>query len=241
MPNVPRLLQASYGPIRVAFLGTTSGDLPPEEALSEQTGVPIVLNRQVHSNRVVEVSSDMPPGSPVAEADGLVTESTGLGLGVLTADCVPVLLATEHRIAAVHAGWRGLAAGILDNAAASLRQGDEQAKIVGWVGPAIGGCCYEVGHEVATAVSAVSGGSSVLYPPPPGRDRGRPYLDLGAAAHAQLEAAGIPSVQLHRCTFCDHREEADEGTHSSWHSYRRNAQAAGRNISCIWRVTPPSA
>lgn len=169
--------------------------------------------RQVHSATVRDACpGDNGPG------DALVTEQRELALAVVTADCVPILLAGDRGIAAVHAGWRGLAASIL--AAALERIG--AGSITAWIGPAIGGCCYEVGDDVARQVCAASSPAVARDGP-----RGRPHLDLVKAARIQLERRGDVHVRtLEACTRCDE-------THL-W-SYRREGPAAGRNVAAIWR------
>src|SRR6185436_15261892 len=108
--------------------------------------VPIVVPRQVHGTTVLEAAPDARP-----TADGLVTARAGMLVGIVTADCVPVLLVDRERraAAAVHAGWRGAAAGILEAAVNDLhaRFAVEPADLEAAIGPAIGGCCYEVGPE----------------------------------------------------------------------------------------------
>jgi YfiH family protein len=169
--------------------------------------------RQVHGATLLAARR-----GPCGEGDALFTARSGLALSVATADCVPVLLSSPAGVAAVHAGWRGLVAGVLAPAVAAL--GDPAATHA-WIGPAIGLCCYEVGEEVASAVGAASGAPSAVRGP-----RGRPHLDLAAAARAQLERAGVASVDLLvSCTRCDER---------LW-SYRRDGAAAGRNLAFVWR------
>jgi YfiH family protein len=154
----------------------------------------------------------------------LVTVAVGLALSVITADCVPVLLATaEGHLAAIHAGWRGIAGGIVPVAARELPRDGQQVRA--WIGPAIGPCCYEVEGDVARAVAEASSAEAVV--PGAGRD-GRPHLDLRLAVRHQLEREGFPSPRrLGPCTRC----------HPEWlHSYRGSGPAAGRNVAFIWRV-----
>lgn len=173
---------------------------------------------QIHSASVREAV----PGCAGA-GDALFTRRPALALTVFTADCVPILLAGRDRVAAVHAGWRGLAQGIVPAALVRLAvPGDETTA---WIGPAIGVCCYEVGAEVAARVAAASA-DEVAHRGP----SGRPHLDLAAAVRAQLRAGGVDEIhRLERCTRCD-------AAHL-W-SYRRDGTAAGRNLALIWRRTP---
>jgi hypothetical protein len=168
---------------------------------------------QVHSNRVLEAR----PGE-CGQGDALVTTERGLALGVVTADCVPVLLAGDGEIAAVHAGWRGLAQRIVPAALARLRT--PRHRVTAWIGPAIGPCCYEVSPEVAEEVGRASG-RDVSRPGP----RGRPHIDLHAAAALQM--IGVGEIRrVEGCTRCRDGE--------LW-SYRREGKGTGHNHSVIWR------
>lgn len=186
----------------------------------EPPGLGLAWAEQIHSARVLEASA----GS-CGEGDALVTDRPGLALSVVTADCVPVLLASGEPggpIAAVHAGWRGIAAEIVPRTLERLEV--PGSTLVAWIGPAIGACCYEVGSEVAERVARVSTGDAVR----PGRAsaRGNPHLDLREAVRSQLVSAGVGDVRsVDRCTRC-HPEEL-------W-SYRREGEGAGRNHSFVW-------
>lgn len=169
--------------------------------------------RQVHGARVLAGR----PGDS-GEGDALVTTVPGLALEVVTADCVPILVASDFQVAAIHAGWRGLVAGVI---AATLERFGDPAAATAWIGPAIGACCYEVGDEVADAVVALTS-AAVLAP----GTRGRPHLDLGLAAEMALERSGVGEIRrLALCTACHPQ---------SLESYRRDGRAAGRNRSLIW-------
>src|SRR4051794_887561 len=110
-------------------------------------GRPVAFARQVHGTRVLPVDGPTDEAS-AAEADGVATAAAGLALLVLTADCLPVALAASGAVAMVHAGWRGLAAGVLEAGVAALRALDGDGPIHAAIGPGAGGCCYEVGDEV---------------------------------------------------------------------------------------------
>jgi len=184
---------------------------------------PVAWARQVHSADVLPaVAGECGAGDALWSAHP--SGGHGLALSIATADCVPVLLAGPEGLAAVHAGWRGLAAGIIPRTLATLARalGAEPARWSAWIGPAIGPCCYEVGDDVAREVAAASAPEVVV----PGRAE-RPHLDLAAAADAQLRAAGLGAVlRVDACTRCD------EG--SLW-SYRREGKGAGRNLAFVWR------
>jgi YfiH family protein len=219
---------AAAGTVRVAFAGRGAEPAPgpvpagkpappaQERLLARIAGrkLPVAWARQVHSARVLPAQA-----GECGEGDALVGRDRGLALAVVTADCVPVLLAGPAGIAAAHAGWRGIAAGIVPATVAAL--GGEAGETVAWIGPAIGPCCYEVGPEVAAQVAAASE-PDVVEPGP----AGRPHLDLQEAVRLQLRAAGLRHLHIFRlCTRCqDFR----------LHSYRRDGQAAGRNHSFIW-------
>jgi YfiH family protein len=183
---------------------------------------PVALPRQVHGT-VVVTAGDVVDARP--EADGIAVAAAGTLVGVVTADCAPILLlAPGHAVAAaVHAGWRGAAAGIVDAALAHLRRefGVEPAAVEAAVGPAIGACCYEVGPEVRAAFEARSAAttSQAWH-----RRDGRLRLDLRAAVGALLAAAGVRHVvTLGPCTRCS----------PAYASYRRDGSAAGRQVSFI--------
>jgi YfiH family protein len=195
-------------------------------------GVPsarVVVPRQVHGTRVDLVSADAGDSRP--EADGLVTASAGVAVGIVTADCVPVLLvAPGARVAAaVHSGWRGTLGGIAAAAvrAATARGGCPPGALHAAIGPAIGSCCYQVGDEVRTAFEREYGTafvSEAFRSATP-----RPFLDLRPLVRRQLEAAGVPSSAIHTvgpCTSCT----------PAYASARRDGAAAGRQLSYIgWR------
>jgi YfiH family protein len=173
----------------------------------------VVTVHQVHSARVLTSSEAV--GRP--DADALITNTPGVIIGVKTADCVPVLLADPvHRaVAAVHAGWRGTAASIVQAAIRRMSQeyGTRPEDLHAMIGPSIGSCCYEVGPEVAAEF-----GIRVLS---------RVRLDLWQLNRKQLEAAGLNPANielLEECTRCDAER---------YHSYRRDGAAAGRMLSWI--------
>lgn len=211
----------SWAGVELRFAGrglerTRDETLAAIEPQGGEKAPPVAALRQVHSARVVTVDTPGPHG----EGDALVTTARGLALSVITADCVPVLVATPAAVAAIHAGWRGLAAGVIPAALRELPGLAAGARA--WLGPAIGPCCYEVSEEVAAEVTAASAPDAAVPGP-----AGRPHLDLRRAAALQLAAAGVePVLALGPCSRC-HPE-------LSW-SYRREGRAAGRNIAYVWR------
>ena len=149
-----------------------------------------------------------------------------MALCVATADCVPVVLGAGDGVAAVHAGWRGVVAGVVDRAVGALAVAVGERPVAAWIGPAIGPCCYEVGEDVASRVVAASATGVAR------RGRGaRPHLDLVAAVEIQLRGAGVEAIErLGPCTRC-----APE----LLYSYRRDGAAAGRNLTYAWRGGDP--
>jgi YfiH family protein len=179
--------------------------------------------RQVHGRRVV--SGRACAHDPAPEADAVVSEEAGVPVGVVTADCVPILMASESGqvVAAIHAGWRGLARGVVAAAVDALRHLRRDEALVAVVGPHIGPCCYEVDDPVLDALApGFPGGIGFAQRP---TRAGHAFLDLGALASRALELAGLPRASqgavLDACTSCDARR---------FHSYRRDGPRAGRLV-----------
>ncbi len=211
--------KASLGDVEVRFTGRGRHGAANEREqvlrAIEPEAPPLAWAKQIHS----AVALPARPG-PCGEGDALFTADSGLVLSVITADCVPVLVAGPEGLAAIHAGWRGIVGGVIPAGLEKMKgdPGDWTA----WVGPTIGACCYEVGEDVAGQVVAASG-PEVAIPGP----AGKPHLDLPGAARLQLEKAGVGQViVLPRCTRCDEEK--------LW-SYRREGKGAGRDIGFIWR------
>ncbi len=148
----------------------------------------LTLNRQVHSTLVHRAE----PGVRGEPGDGLWTDEPGQPILAMTADCLPIALARadgQPAVAVVHAGWRGLLAGIVRVGAEALG-----GRLHAAIGPAIGPCCYEVGEEVSKPFAEAFGSDVV---------RGR-KLDLWSAAERALVAAGVEDVvRTDLCTFCN--------------------------------------
>ncbi|UCG74350.1 MAG: peptidoglycan editing factor PgeF [Chromatiales bacterium] len=174
---------------------------------------------QVHGSDMVS----LPAVASALRGDGAMTDRAGAVCAVLTADCLPVLLCDRAgtTVAAVHAGWRSLAAGILDNAVAAFaRAGIAAAELLAWLGPAIGPAAYEVGDEVRAAFAADADAPG--WQP---NARGRWQCDLYTLARTRLNAAGVPVVT--GGGFCTHREQA------RFFSHRRDGRC-GRQATLIW-------
>ncbi|HYL06548.1 MAG TPA: peptidoglycan editing factor PgeF, partial [Thermoanaerobaculia bacterium] len=214
----PWAFKAAANGAAVAFAGRGMAG-SREQVLTRLTGDrrQVAWARQVHSARVLRAQ----PGD-CGEGDALVSRDGDLALSIVTADCVPVLLAGPSAIAAAHAGWRGIAAGVVGATVAAMEEDPESLQA--WIGPAIGPCCYETGPDVAARVAAASDPAIVVEGP-----AGRPHLDLQLAVRRQLQAAGLNRIEaLELCTRCEA---------ATLHSYRREGKGAGRNHALIW--TPP--
>lgn len=187
----------------------------------------VALVEQVHGGEVVVV--DRPPGplTPAARADALVTTTPGVILAVRAADCAPVLLAAPGGVAAAHAGWRGVAAGVIVAALEALLRatGARPGEVRAAIGPHIGPDAFEVGDEVVEAIARTGPPRAAFSRPGP---RGRPHVDLGAALAAQLAARGVTCVErVGGCTTRDPR---------LW-SHRRDGERGGRQAGVIALVT----
>lgn len=184
----------------------------------------LTTSDQVHGSRVVQVAeADAGAGAcvasgpgPITGCDGLWTQVPGIPLLLMFADCVPVIVVDPAgpAVAVVHAGWRGLAAGVVERAVQSMEHGRESGELMAFVGPHIGPCCYEIGDEIVSHF----GNSFVTITAASKR------FDLGAAVTYGLERAGIPKGRqwhLGICTahttdrFYSHRAEGRTGRHSA--------------------------
>ena len=166
--------------------------------------------------------------------DGLSTDDPALVLGVQTADCVPILIADRRRgaVAALHAGWRGTAAGIVPRALEHLstEYGSRPLDLEAVLGPAIGACCYEVGEEVREAVAAGPLGRLAEFHSAPG---GRWMLGLARLNAVCLEAAGVDPRRVQLLAVCT-RCGGDR-----LYSFRGEGPGTGRNWSFIAPAAPP--
>ncbi len=173
---------------------------------------------QVHGT-AVRVAGDAAP----IEADAAIAREPGTTVAVLTADCLPILLCADSgdEIAAIHAGWRGLAAGIVGATLAHVRT--PPGRLLAWFGPAISQPAFEVGGEVRAAFLAGDAGAEACFLP---NERGRWQADLYALTRRQLEAAGVGAVYGgDLCTV---------GDSERFFSYRRDGQC-GRMATFIHR------
>lgn len=168
-------------------------------------------------------------GARAEPADAIVSDVPGLAVAVVTADCVPLLVAEADgvRVAAIHAGWRGLAAGVVAEGLLALaRLGAEPGRLRAVIGPHIGPCCYEIDEPVVTALEARFGSlaATALMPSRPGHAT----LDLARLVVAECLAAGLSPEAVGdlgvACTHCDG---------ARFHSFRRDGPNAGRLVHFV--------
>jgi YfiH family protein len=165
--------------------------------------------RQVHGTDVHALREPPDEASHDEPADGQATRLPGVAVTVFAADCLPVALSTGDGVAMLHAGWRGLAAGVLERGVATLRGLGARGDLAAAIGPGAGPCCYEAGDEVHAAV---------------GHSAGR-NVDLKAAAAERLRAAGASTIHdTGICTICDER----------FFSHRRGHGVTGRQAGVAW-------
>jgi hypothetical protein len=216
---------------RVNYAGPRNAGL---RRLGVQLGIAathLVGVRQVHGSGVAVITRL--PAAPrgdrprfVAAKDALVTQLPEVALSVLTADCLPVIVIDHRRgcVAIAHAGWRGLAGGVLRNTVHALRRdlGATPAHLNAFIGPGIRSCCYRVGPEMLRHFRGAMR-----------RRRGNWYVDLVAVAARQLERAGVTRERIfdtQRCSCCD----------TDFFSYRRGDRQA-RMLSLVMRAPSPFA
>ena len=180
-------------------------------------GGPLVTVRQVHSNRVVTIDGGALPDRSI-EADALVTRRTDILIGVLTADCAPLLLADAHTgvVGAAHAGWRGAVDGILANTIAAREAlGARRSHIQFALGPTISAKNYEVGEEFKAAVLNQNPSAERAFSTPPG---GKPHFDLPLYILEESRELGLSATDLALCTYAEparffsHRYATHQGT-----------------------------
>lgn len=215
----------SQGPYAALNLGSHVGDDPQAVAanrswLHEALALPEepVWLTQVHGTRVADLDHERSP----EPADAALTRQPGRVCAILVADCMPVLFATRRgdAVAAAHAGWRGLAAGVLEATIATLGVPGEE--LHAWLGPAIGADRFEVGGEVRAAFLAADAGCAPAFRL---NERGRWLCDLGLIARRRLNALGVRELSgAGACTYDDA---------ARFYSHRRE-QPTGRMAALVW-------
>ena len=215
---------SSRGPYASLNLGLLTDDDPAAVTdnrrwLKRTYGVELAWGRQVHGavieDRTAGNVSERPEGA--AEADGQVTAARGLAPMVLTADCLGIVIAAENAVGTVHAGWRGLAGGVIEQGVERVRAiGADRSQLIAAIGPGAGPCCYEVGTEVHAEFARYGDGA-----------RSGRNLDLKAIATAQLHAAGVGTIHdVGLCTIC--------GDPELFFSHRRDRGVTGRQAAIAW-------
>ncbi len=221
----------SQAPFDSLNLGAHVGDDPAAVAenrrrLRAQLGLPQepAWMEQVHGSAVLDLDAAAhATRTPAAAADAALTRGAGRVCVVQVADCLPVLLAARDgsAVAIAHAGWRGLAAGVLEATVKSLAV--ESGALLAWLGPGIGAAHFEVGDEVRSAFLVQDAGAAGLFV---GNSRGRWQCDLAGLARRRLAALGVgPVFGGNWCTYADA---------SRFFSYRRDGRC-GRMAALIWR------
>jgi polyphenol oxidase len=211
----------SRGPYTSLNLGRFTDDDPQlvernRATVAAQLGVELHYARQVHGARVTRIDPASSDAAP-READGEATAQRGIGPMVLTADCLPIAVAAQGAVAMLHAGWRGLTAGVIEEGIRAVRELGGDGEIEAAIGPGAGPCCYEVGEEVHAVFTAYA----------PEARRGN-NLDLKAIARSQLIKAGVDSIHdVGLCTICSDPE--------LFYSHRRDHGVTGRQAGIAWR------
>ena len=230
----------SVHPFDSLNLGDHVDDVPEAVAqnrarLQQGLGVRAVFLNQVHGTQILELSTDTPDG---LSADGAYTRVSGLACTVMVADCLPILLcdAQGTQVAAVHAGWRGLAGvdgiGVLEQAVERFRPlalveyAHSAIELIAWLGPCIGPQAFEVGADVRDAFVNAAPQATECFQPMPG---GKWLADLPALARQRLQQLGIAQVFGNDssppwCTV---------GNALRFFSHRRD-RVSGRQAACIW-------
>ena len=207
----------------------------------------LVTLHQIHGNVIRDLDVEAGPlmnldGRARLKGDGSLTRTPGRLVGVITADCVPVLLAdTRSRtVAALHAGWRGTLARIVEQGVAAMLQdsGSQPGDVIAAIGPCIGACCFAVGEEVRSGFTNAFSYGDALLSSMNSRDSGvaEIHLDLVEANRRQLLAAGLPAKNissLAECTACTRLADGRR----KYYSHRAEHGFAGRMLNVIGVVS----
>ena len=216
-PGIRALMTTRHGGVSVGRqtsmnLGGSVNDEPAAVAanrarLSEVLGAPVVFVHQVHGTDVLHVQGPHVPG-PTPKADASFSVTPGVGCAIQAADCLPVLFAAKGGVGGAHAGWRGLAAGVVENTLRALcsATGSEPGELRVWLGACIGPTAFEVGADVLQALGAeplpFDQACFTYQPNAAGEPRWR--ADLAGLARARLQAAGVRHISGgHWCTYSE--------------------------------------
>ena len=219
-----RIGGCSKSPYEGLNLGMHVGDDPilvqsNRDLLQQQTEMPTapVWLNQTHSTVVLEVAQ---PTNDVLNADGVITSSPNVVCSAMTADCLPVLITNTQgtQVAAVHAGWRGLAGGIVENALTHFSN-----DVMLWLGPAIGPQAFEVGEDVLQAFLDYDSKAATAFVP--GKQQGKWWANMATLTRLRMAKLGIDQVfDSGLCTYQDPQR---------FYSYRRDG-VTGRQATFIW-------
>ncbi len=196
-------------------------------AAIEAPGWPLLKLQQMHSGVVIDMTDTSSAGD-AAEGDAAITALEGVVVGVHTADCVPILVAdmSARAVAAIHAGWRGTSARIVESAVRRFQENYriEAKDLVVVAGPHIGVCCYEVGNDVVEAIQDPRVFERRA-------DWAKPHLNLAEAIRRQLTDAGVADERIEISSLCTRCRE------DLFHSYRRDGKRTGQMLSVIGIAT----
>jgi YfiH family protein len=219
---------------RAVFTTVSWGDVRETDAeIGRRLGVAVVQARQVHGTTVIQ--ADIAPCGVMTEADAIATSTRNIAATVITADCVPIVIAGGGAVAAVHAGWKGLRDGVIAHGVAAVRRmsaavgelplavaasarsmAPREAALTAAIGPCAGACCYEVSDQLHELFAERAQDFRV------GQN-----LDLSAIARGQLEEAGVQTIHdIALCTICSDPDLL--------FSYRRDHGQTGRQGALIW-------
>lgn len=223
----------SVAPYDSMNLGGNTGDNPRAVLrnrllFTESIGVTPVYLNQVHAATVVRlVAADAHPNALVPDADASITTDFGLACAVQVADCLPVLFAAPGGVGAAHAGWRGLAAGVLEATLRALCEAArcEPAQVQTWLGACIGPNQFEVGADVLRAFGVPEDASDASHFKP-GATAEKWLVNLAALARDRLRTSGVRSVR--GGAWCTVEDRA------RFYSYRRD-HSTGRMVAAVWR------
>ncbi len=199
------------------------------ERMAAVMGARPVFMQQVHGTRVAALSRETPDS---ISADGCVTDQRGIACTIMVADCLPVLLcdASGRAVAAAHAGWRGLAGGVLEKALMAFEEAGDASpqETFAWLGPCIGPGAFEVGEEVKAAFEAHDASAAAMFAP---HAPGKWLADLQGLARQRLQALGVTRIYGNDggSAWCTVSND------SRFFSHRRD-RVSGRFAACIWRT-----
>ena len=228
----------SRGPYESLNLGGAVGDASADVAanrarLQQAMNARPVFLHQVHGSNVLVLDARTPDGGA---ADACTTTERRVACTVMAGDCLPVLLTDEHgkRVAAAHAGWRGLAGGVLDRTLERFvpltpaARAQPAIKTIAWLGPCIGPRSFEVGAEVKAAFEAQANEAANCFRP--AASPGKWWADLPGLARLRLRALGVARIYGNDSSdaWCTVRNP------SRFFSYRRDGALSGRMAACIW-------